>query len=71
MKSISKLDEATPPASIRTEPSVQNLGGALNAALEIAQRRRDTLARLKVALTNENFELAIALAKRLCGLTDE
>jgi hypothetical protein len=47
------------------------LDGALDAALEIARRRRDTLAHLRGALEAGNQELALAFAKELCGLTHD
>lgn len=47
------------------------LNGVLDAALEIALRRRDTLAQLRAALEAGNQERAIALAKELCGLAHE
>jgi hypothetical protein len=57
----------------RTEPSANSedgtLSGVLDAALEIARRRRDTLAQLRAALEAGNQEQAITLAKELCGLT--
>jgi hypothetical protein len=48
-----------------------DLDGVLDAALEIARRRRDTLAQLRAALEAGNQEQAITLAKELCGLTHE
>jgi hypothetical protein len=48
-----------------------DLDGVLDAALEIARRRRDTLAGLRAALETGNQEQAIKLAKALCGLADE
>ncbi len=44
------------------------LNGVLDAALEIARQRRDTLARLRAALESGNDSEALALAKELCGL---
>jgi hypothetical protein len=59
----------------RTEFSVisegRTLRGVLEAALEIAQRRRDTLAQLRAALEAGDQERAITLAKELCGLAHE
>jgi hypothetical protein len=56
----------------RTEPSAISessaLSGVLDSALEIARRRRDTLAQLRAALVAGNQEQAITLAKELCGL---
>ena len=55
-----------------TEPSTvshsEALRGVLDAALEIARRRRDTLAQLRAALEAGDHEQAITLAKELCGL---
>lgn len=47
------------------------LDGTLDAVLEIARRRRDTLAQLRVALEAGNQELALKFAKELCGLTHD
>ncbi len=48
-----------------------NLRGVLDAALAIARKRRDTLARLRAALENGNNSEALKLASQLCGLNDE
>jgi hypothetical protein len=57
----------------RTETSTIShsgtLSGVLDVALEIARRRRDTLAQLRAALEAGKHEQAITLAKELCGLT--
>ena len=47
------------------------LNGILDAALEIAQERRENLARLRTALENGNDPEALRLAKELCGLDNE
>ena len=47
------------------------LSGVLDAALEIARRRRDTLAQLRAALEAGNQEQAITLATELCGLAHD
>jgi hypothetical protein len=48
-----------------------NLTGALEAALEIAGKRRETLARLRIALEQGNNAQALNIARELCGLDDE
>jgi hypothetical protein len=40
------------------------------AALEISRRRRDILERLREALTKNNTDEALALARQYCGLED-
>lgn len=50
---------------------VRGPAGVLDTALEIARRRRDTLAQLRAALEAGNQEQAIILAKELCGLARE
>jgi len=49
---------------------VPNLAGMVDAALEVCERRRDTLRRLKDALINEDTDKALSLARQLCGLED-
>ncbi len=41
------------------------------AALEVARRRKNTLAELRTALENHDDREALKLARRLCGLHDE
>lgn len=45
-----------------------NLRGVVEAALEIARERRETLAQLRAALEKGENEKALRLARRLCGL---
>ncbi len=47
------------------------LGGLVGAALEIARRRRETLARLRAALERGDDAEALRLAKELCGVEHE
>jgi hypothetical protein len=49
----------------------ESLSGLVDAALEIASRRRDTLARLREALKVGDEPNALKLAAELCGLDDE
>lgn len=49
----------------------KDFDGVIDAALEIARRRRDTLAQLRAALETGNREQALTLAKELCGLAHE
>ena len=57
--------------TVTTKCLGSDLSGVLDAALEIARRRRDTLAQLRAALEAGNQEQAITLAKELCGLNHE
>jgi hypothetical protein len=46
------------------------LSGVLNAALEIASKRRETLARLRAALEKGDDTEALRVARALCGVRD-
>jgi hypothetical protein len=46
-------------------------GSLIDTALEIAARRRETLARLREALKAGDDAKALRLAAELCGLDDE
>ncbi len=48
-----------------------NLRGVLDAALEIASKRRNTLSRLRAALEQGNDVEALKLARELCGIDHE
>ena len=48
-----------------------NISGLVDAALEIANGRRETLRRLREALEAEDNTEALKLARKLCGLDDE
>lgn len=48
-----------------------SLTGVLDAALEIARRRRNTLARLRAALEQGDDTEALKLARELCGIDHE
>ena len=45
-----------------------NLKGILEAALQIAAKRREILTRLRAALESGRNQDALALARQLCGL---
>ena len=47
-----------------------SLSGVLNAALEIADKRRETLARLRAALEKGDDTEALKVARALCGVED-
>jgi hypothetical protein len=47
---------------------VDTESGLLNAALEIAQRRANTLRELRQALVRGDDLLAISLSRKVCGL---
>ncbi len=57
---------------IRTIPSNgdAHLDGILDAALEIAERRRETLLRLREALKTKNAVEVFRAAEELCGFAD-
>lgn len=48
-----------------------SLMGVLEAALEIASNRRDTLVRLRAALEQDNIVEVLKLARELCGFNHE
>ena len=50
---------------------VVSLAGVLNAALEIADKRRETLARLRAALEKGDDAEALKVARALCGVENE
>ena len=52
-----------PDESLRT-----NLGGLLDIAIEIAEKRRDILRRMRTALENRNDLEALDYARQLCGV---
>ncbi len=54
-----------------SESVMEPLGGLIDAALEIATRRRETLVRLREALKAGDNANALRLAEALCGLDDE
>jgi hypothetical protein len=45
--------------------------GTFDAALEIAQRRADTLRELREALVSNDEKKALSLARKVCGLDDK
>jgi hypothetical protein len=53
--------------SARTAEDSTDLDGVLDAALEIAARRRECMARLKKALDANNTRDVVRVAKELCG----
>ncbi len=48
-----------------------SLAATAAAALEIAQKRRATLDRLRIALLNSEYDSAIKEARKLTGLDDD
>ncbi len=46
------------------------LKGVVQAALEIARQRRETLAHLRAALERGDESEALRLAREICGATD-
>jgi hypothetical protein len=49
----------------------QPLSGVLDAALEIAARRSETLRRLRTALKAKNITEVLQIAEELCGLSHD
>jgi hypothetical protein len=47
---------------------VANLGGLVEAALEISRRRREIMIQLRAALQGRDCDEALRLASKLCGL---
>ena len=45
-----------------------NLGGLLDITIEIAEKRRDILRRMRTALENRNDLEALDYARQLCGV---
>lgn len=45
--------------------------GLVEAALEIAERRTNTLRELRVALERGDNDLALSIARKVCGLNDQ
>lgn len=45
--------------------------GIFEAALEISERRRETLATMKEALERGDSQEALEYARQLCGIEDE
>jgi hypothetical protein len=56
------------PDRITQNPS---LGGLVDAALEIAGKRLDTLHRLRIALLSRQDAEALGFARLLCGLEND
>ena len=52
----------------RNESPGTNLGGLLDIAIEIAEKRRDILRRMRTALENRNDLEALDYARQLCGV---
>jgi hypothetical protein len=48
-----------------------NLTGLVNAAIEIARGRHETLQRLRAALESRDDKAALRFARELCGLENE
>jgi hypothetical protein len=49
----------------------RSLTGLLDAAMDIASKRRDALREMRGALVKGDNEAALQYARRLCGLNDE
>lgn len=47
------------------------MDGMIDAALEIAERRRDTLRRLRAALKDKNVAEVFQAAEELCGISHD
>ena len=45
--------------------------GLVDAALEIAERRANTLRQLKTALLSNDDAKALSLARKLCGINEK
>ncbi|MCU1285659.1 MAG: hypothetical protein JWO13_2009 [Acidobacteriales bacterium] len=56
---------------VAEQMSVSDLGGVLEAAMQIATGRRETIARLRAALEQNDTLCALQLARQLCGLNEE
>jgi hypothetical protein len=56
---------------VTEQMSVSDLGGVLEAAMQIATGRREIIARLRVALEQNDTLCALQLARQLCGLNEE
>lgn len=48
-----------------------SLSGFVDAALEIARKRTETLEHLRTALENDDIEDVVKYAKDLCGIEDD
>jgi hypothetical protein len=48
-----------------------NLNGVVTAALEIAAKRSETLARLRAAVKSGNDAEGLKIARELCGVDNE
>jgi hypothetical protein len=48
-----------------------SLTGVVEAALEIARKRRDTLARLRAAVVSGDNTKVVELARKLCGVEND
>jgi hypothetical protein len=51
--------------------AADDLSGIVDAAVEISERRRETLATMKEALERGDSEEALEYARQLCGIDDE
>lgn len=49
----------------------KDLSGTLDAALEIAAARAQSLRQLRDALESNDDALALSIARKVCGLNDE
>ena len=53
------------------EDDRQSLGSIIDTALEIAERRRETLRRLRAALKARRTAEVVDIAEELCGLSHD
>jgi hypothetical protein len=62
---------AVPAQRITQADGESTLSGVFEAALEIARKRRETLARMREALENGNDAKVIEIAREFFGVDDE
>jgi hypothetical protein len=64
-------ESPVPAQRITQADGESTLSGVLEAALEIARKRRETLARMREALEKGNDAKVIEIARELCGVDNE
>ena len=64
-------ESPVPAQRITQADGESTLSGVLEAALEIARKRRETLARMREALENGNDAQVIEIAREFFGVDDE
>jgi hypothetical protein len=50
---------------------ISNLAGLIDAALQIADKRREKLQHLRTAILNSNTKEVYKYAREICGLEEE